>query len=194
MRGSVALVVVSIALGWTGVAADGALTARTPPGRACGPYADPSTHWNVVFGHATSTAQAVVLRRGLLAKAFKGITFKKRYCDDIELEVSGVDAPKQRQALAKEADASGVPVSFEQPDRQKASRPGEVSADFGDLPTLARASKLQQAIAVKGWRVNDIVRIALHDWRVIVPHIPGTVRSQFAAEARTAGYRISFEP
>ncbi len=154
---------------------------------------DTSTHWEAVFAHTTSVWQGILIRRQLAAKGFKGIEFEKDYCDDIELEVPGVDLPAQRQALAKEADSVAVPVSFESQDEQKPNGPGDVTAVFGNLPTLKRASALQGEIAVMGWRESDIVRVALHDWKVIVAHIPAAVESGFAAEAKRAGYTVTFE-
>jgi hypothetical protein len=154
---------------------------------------DTSAHWEAVFGHTTSVSQAIPIQRALAVKGFKGIQLEMDSCDDIELEVSGVDSPAQRLALAKEADRVNVPVSFESQDEQKQNRPGEVTAVFGTLPTLKRASTLQGAIAVKGWRESDIVRLSLHSWRVIVAHVPNGVKASFATEARRAGYRVTFE-
>ena len=164
-------------------------------GSPCGfyPFADPSTHWEAVFGHRTSVAEAILFRRQLTAKAFKGIQLERDYCDDIELEIPGLDAPSDRTAFAKEADASGVPVSFEAPDNQKQSDPGEVTAVFGHRPTLKRASDLLGEVAVKGWREVDVVRVALHDWKVVLHHVPANAESDLAAEARSAGYSVTFE-
>ena len=138
-------------------------------------------------------AEAILLRRQLEAKAIKGIQLERDYCDDVELEVPGLDSPAERQAFASEADASGVPVSFEQPDNQKPNAPGEVSAVFGHRPTLKRASDLLGEVAVKGWREVDIVRVALHDWKVVLYHVPANAQGDMAAEARTAGYTVTFE-
>jgi hypothetical protein len=166
-----------------------------PGGSPCGvyPFADSSTHWEAVFGHRTSTAEAILLRRTLAAKAFQGVQLEQDYCDDVELEVPGVDSPSERESFAKEADASGVPVSFEPPDNQKANGPGEVSAVFGHRPTLKRASDLLGDVAVKGWREVDIVRVALHDWKVVLHHVPASAESDLANEARSAGYAVTFE-
>lgn len=146
-----------------------------------------------MFAHTTSVTQAIPIQRALAVKGFKGIQLEVDACDDIELEVSGVDLPAQRLALGKEADRVNVPVSFESQDEQKQNRPGEVTAVFGTLPTLKRASALQGAIAVKGWRENDIVRLSLHSWKVIVAHVPSAAKTSFAAEARRAGYSVSFQ-
>jgi len=126
-------------------------------------------------------------------KGFKGVQLEIDSCDDIELAVSGADSPALRLALAKEADRVAVPVSFESQDEQKHNRPGEATAVFGTLPTLKRASTLQGAIAVKGWRESDIVRLSLHSWKVIVAHVPSGAKASFAAEARRAGYKVTFE-
>jgi hypothetical protein len=154
---------------------------------------DTGTRWEAVFAHTTSISQATLIRRQLAAKGFRGIKFEKDYCDDIELIVSGPDSPAQRKALAREGDSVAAPVSFESPDNQKPNRPGDVTAVFAHLPTLSRASSVQGDIAVMGWRESDIVRVALHDWKVIVAHIPAGVESGFAAEAKRVGYKVTFE-
>jgi hypothetical protein len=161
----------------------------------CGtyPFADSSTHWEAVFGHRTSVAEALLLRRELEAKAFKGIQLERDYCDDIELEIPGLDTPAERLAFQNETGTSGVPVSFEPPDNQKPNGPGEVTAVFGHRPTLKRASDLLGDVAVKGWREVDIVRVSLHDWKVVLHHVPQSGEADFAAEARGGGYTVTYE-
>lgn len=163
------------------------------PRENCGVPPDTSTHWEAVFGHTSSVSQAIVLRKQLAKKELNGIQFEKKYCDDIELMIPGFDSPTQRKAFAKEGDTSGVPVAFEASDNQKRNAQGELTAVFGRLPTLKRASALQGEIAVKGWRENDVVRAGLHSWKVIVMHIPASAQNGFASEAKGAGYKISFE-
>jgi hypothetical protein len=166
-----------------------------PSGSPCGfyPFSDPSTHWEAVFGHRTSLAEAILLRRELQAKAFKGIQFERDYCDDIELETPGLDSPAERISFRDEAHASGVAISFESPDNQKPNNQGEVSAVFGHRPTLKRASDLLLQISQKGWNDGDIVRVSLHDWKVVVAHVPQSAETDFAAEARSGGYTVTFE-
>jgi hypothetical protein len=160
----------------------------------CGayPFTDSSTHWEAVFGHRTSTAEAILLQRQLAAKAFR-VQLERDYCDDVELEIPGFDTPAQRAALLGEAHSSGVTVSFEPPDNQKPNNAGEVSAVFGHRPTLKRASDLLGEVANKGWTESDIVRISLHDWKVVFRHVPQTGEADFAAEARSGGYTVTFE-
>ncbi len=161
----------------------------------CGryPFSDSSTHWEAVFGHRTSVAEANLLRRQLEAKAIKGIQLERDYCDDIELSLPGLDAPAERDAFAQEAGTSRVAFSFEPPDNQKPNHGGEATAVFGHRPTLKRASDLLGEVAVKGWHEADIVRVSLHDWKVVVRHIPVGVEGSFASEAAGAGYTVTFE-
>jgi hypothetical protein len=161
----------------------------------CGqyPFSDSSTHWEAVFGHRTSVAEANILRLQLQAKAIKGIQFERDYCDDIELEIPGLDVPSDRDAFFQEARVSGVLVTFEQPDNQKPNKPGEMTAVFGHRPTLKRASDMVLDVANKGWREADIVRVSLRDWKVILRHVPQSGESGFAAEARGGGYTVTFE-
>lgn len=162
----------------------------------CGkPNANPSEHWNAVFGHATSTWQAVLMRRPLQKYGFRGIQLQKDYCDDVELAVPGVDTPDIRKELVKEAVASRVCISFEPPDILKRSRPGIVKAVFGMRPTLARVNRLQCDIAYVGFREgSDIERLGLRSWRVVIYNIPVSSEESFAAEAKASGFRVTFVP
>jgi hypothetical protein len=169
--------------------------AARPTKAPCGtyPFSDSSTHWEAVLGHRTSMAEALLLREQLQAKNFKGIQLERDYCDDIELEIPGVDLPSARDAFAQEAGASGIQFSFEEPDNQKPNRPGQVTAVFGHRPTLKRASDLLGQVAHTGWHETDIIRVSIHDWKVVVRHIPTGVQSGFASEAAGAGYKVTFE-
>jgi len=138
-------------------------------------------------------AEAILLRRQLEAKAFKGIQLERDYCDDVELEIPGFDNPSDRDAFAQEAGTSGVAFSFEPPDNQKPNHPGEMTAVFGHRPTLKRASDLLGEVAQKGWHDSDVVRVSIHDWKVVVRHVPVSVESSFASEASGAGYSVTFE-
>ena len=159
----------------------------------CG-TADTSLHWEAVFGHVTSLDQAIVMRKQLQKHGFKGIGFEREYCDDIELQIPGLDTLKQRQAFATEAARAALPVSFEAPDNGKAAGSEEVTAVFGRLPTLKRASALQLAMATVGFRENtDIIRLELHSWKVVMYKIPRSSSSSFAAEAKRARFSVSFE-
>jgi hypothetical protein len=159
----------------------------------CGPFPDSSTHWEAVLGHRSSVAEAILLRRQFESHAIKGVQFEKDYCDDVELELPGLDSPSERDAFFFEARASGLVASFEPPDNQKPNDAGQVTAVFGHRPTLKRASDLLLDVANKGWREDDIVRVSSHDWKVVLRHVPASGEADFAAEARSGGYAVSFE-
>ncbi len=166
---------------------------RTKQG--CSARPNSSLHWNAVFGHVTSLWQGVLQKRRIQGSGFTGIQFEKDYCDDIELAVPGADTPAVRGELVKEATASHLSISFEPPDILKRSQPGIWKAIFGSRPTLSRANKLQSDIADVGFHEgSDIERIALHAWRVVLYNIPTSSRDDFAAEARSVGYRVTFVP
>jgi hypothetical protein len=44
------------------------------------------------------------------------------------------------------------------------------------------------------WEGSDIERLGLHSWRVVMYNIPASGKDGFAAEARGAGYRVTFVP
>ena len=163
--------------------------------QGCDRPPDTNTHWKAVFGHVTSVSQAIVLRKGLVVKGYQNIQLEKDYCDDVELVVNGLDTYQLRKSFAAEGERNGVQISFEAPDALKPNGPDELTAVFGHRPTLKRANALQQAAATKGYReFADIVRLGLHDWKVVVGHVPASGKDGFAVEARTGGFRISFEP
>jgi hypothetical protein len=162
----------------------------------CGqPIPSSSLHWNAVFGHATSQWQGVLQRRGIQHFGFTGIQLKKDYCDDIEVAVPGADTPTVRNELVKEADASRINISFEPPDILKRSDRDVVKAVFGIRPTLSRANRLQWEVAHVGFREgNDIERLGLHSWRVVLYNIPVREQDSFAAEAASVGFHVTFVP
>jgi hypothetical protein len=155
---------------------------------------DTSLHWEAVFGHATSLDQAQVVQKHLAKIGYKNIGFERDACDDIEIQVPGVDTPALRTAFAVEAVRAAIPVTFEAPDNAKALGPGEVNAVFGRFPTLKRANTLLLAMGSVGFRENtDIVRLGLHDWEVVMYRIPRSVSAAFAAEARKSHFSVTFQ-
>ena len=164
-------------------------------GQNCGGAPNPSLHWNAVFGHATSSWQATLIKRHVQAAGFGGVQFKKDYCDDIEVVVVGADTSAIRNQLGKEADQAHVGISFEPPDIAKRPDQDVVKAVFGLRPTLSRANRLQLDIGHVGFREGtDIERLALHSWRVVLYNVPVNGQQSFAAEAASVGYRVTFIP
>ena len=155
---------------------------------------DTSLHWEAVFGHVTSLDQALVMRKHLAKLGYKNIGFERDYCDDIELQIPGLDTAGLRQSFFAEAEKARVPVSFEAPDIGKSLASNEVTAVFGRLPTLKRANALLLSMATVGFRENtDIVRVDLHNWKVVLYKLPRSATSNFAAEAKRAHFSVTFE-
>jgi hypothetical protein len=155
---------------------------------------DTSLHWEAVFGHVTSLDEAIVQRKRLAKFGFRNIGFERDYCDDIELQIPGLDTATLRASFWAQASRAHIPVSFEAPDIGKQLGPGEVNAVFGRFPTLKRANALLMSMATVGFRENaDIVRLDLHSWKVVMYKIPRSVSSSFAAEAKRAHFSVTFE-
>jgi hypothetical protein len=172
-----------------------AQAASSPAGRrqGCRAYSNPSLHWDAVFRHATSRSQALRFLPDLRRSGFRDLRLERDYCDDIEIAINGFDTPGQRAEFAAEAGRASVTVSFEPPEIQKGAHPGYVKAVFGMLPTLARANSLQLRAAANGFREgSDIERLGLHAWRVVVYNIPVSSEGDFAAEAASVGYHVTF--
>jgi hypothetical protein len=161
--------------------------------QGCRAYSSPSLHWDAVFKHVTSRSQALRVVPDLRRNGFRDLRLERDYCDDIEIAVNGLDTPAQRADFAAEASRVDIGVSFEPPDIQKGSHPGYVKAVFGTLPTLARANALQLRAAVNGFREgSDIERLGLHAWRVVLYNIPASSEGDFAAEAASVGFHVTF--
>jgi hypothetical protein len=147
-----------------------------------------------VFGHVTSLDQAMVVQKRLAKFGYKSIGFERDACDDIEIQIPGVDQASDRNSFAKQASNARIPVTFEAPDNGKALAPGEVTGVFGRLPTLKRANNLLMQMGSVGFRENtDIVRLGLHSWMVVMYRIPKSVSSAFAAEARKSHFSVTFQ-
>jgi hypothetical protein len=173
--------------------AQGASSSSQRRSQGCRAFPNSSLHWNAVFGHYTSRSQAVVFVNRLQRLGFKGFTLEKDYCDDIEVAVAGIDSRHDRNDFVQEALQAHRTVSFEPPDIDKRPNPDVVKAVFGTLPTLARASKLQLDMAWHGFHEDsDIERLGLHSWRVVVYNVPASGEGDFAAEAASVGYHVTF--
>ena len=171
--------------------ASGRQTAR----KQCQSNPNSSLHWNAVFGHATSTWQATLIRRRIVSAGFGGVQLRKDHCDDVEVVVVGADTPAIRSELVREADLARVGISFEPPDILKRPDRDMAKAVFGVLPTLSRANRLQLEIARVGYREgSDVERLGLHSWRVVLYNIPWKIATNFAQEAQAAGFRVTLIP
>jgi hypothetical protein len=155
---------------------------------------DTSLHWEAVFGHVTSLDQALVIQKHLAKIGYKNIGFERDACDDIEIQIPGLDTPQMRESFAAQAVRAKIPVTFEAPDVGKSLANGEVTGVFGHFPTLKRANTLMLAMGSVGFRENtDIIRLGLHDWKVVMYKIPRSVSTSFATEARKSNFSVTFE-
>jgi hypothetical protein len=147
-----------------------------------------------VFGHFTTPLQGLPTKLKAQRSGFRGLTFERDWCDDVELMVEGLDTPEQRAEFAREASSADLVVSFEAPDSQKGSPGDLVTAVYGHRRTLAFANRLQWAISAVGFRENnDIIRVGFRDWKVVVYGIPADVQTAYAQQAASAGFRVTFE-
>jgi hypothetical protein len=161
--------------------------------QGCRAYSSPSLHWDAVFKHVTSRSQALLALPDLRRSGFRDLRLERDYCDDIEIAVNGLDTPAQRADFAAEASRVDVGVSFEPPDILKGPHPGYVKAIFGTLPTLARATSLQLRAAANGFKEgSDVERLGLHAWRLMLYNIPVSSEGDFAAEAASVGFHVTF--
>jgi hypothetical protein len=153
---------------------------------------DKSPHWEAVFGHFTNPTSAATFRARLARTGFKGLQIEDDGCGDFELEVAGLDQPGTRNAFVKEVVGAHYQVSFEAPGPEPHA-PGTLEAVFGNFKTIDAASEMQLRAAGRGFRYSDIEYDGPNDWEVVVYGIPTAKAAEFAKEARSAGFKITYE-
>ncbi|MGZ4396337.1 MAG: hypothetical protein ACXVZ2_13355, partial [Gaiellaceae bacterium] len=68
-------------------------------------------------------------------------------------------------------------------------------AVFGFRTTHAQAVKLKRLVVHRGFVGAEIERDACDHWSVVVNGItPAAMQKSFAAEASSAGFKVTFEP
>jgi len=144
-----------------------------------------------LFGHRRSQTAAQQLAGEAQGAGFEGLTVQGRGCDDYAVVLLGLRTLKQGLEFQKEARGAGFPVEIE-----CRSHPveGGLAAVFGHRQSPAAAQKLLQQAAAAGFQGLRVQQDSCGDWEVDLYGLqtPGQ-RRDFAAEARKAGFHVTFE-
>lgn len=144
------------------------------------------------FGHRRTRSQAQVLADEAAKSGFQGLVVERRSCTDFAVVLRGLTTMHQASAFEREARGAGFPVTLE-----CRSHPfeGGLTAVFGHRPTRRAAVVLRNRAAASGFKGLLVVQDRCDDWEVVLyGATTATQRRQLAAEARTVGFAITFEP
>jgi hypothetical protein len=151
------------------------------------------THNEAVFGHYASMAAALKVKRAAARLGFQGLKIENEGCGDFELEIDGADDTADRVSFAKEAAKAGYQVTFEQTWPPLKYKPGEVVGTFARFASVTAANAYMQRLAAVGYRYIDLAYSG-GKWLVVLPQVPVKNVPSIVAEARKAGFRITFKP
>ncbi len=183
------------------LAAAGASSGQAGSAGNCAQSDDPSEGWEAVFGHFTSRHAADKVVSQAIRKGFKVIRVEQDGCKDWEVEVpggNGLATSKQRHGFWREARSARFAVTFEAPCCLPGNDSGpDWEAVFGHEPSLEAATTLMKRAMRAGFKVMQVELDRPGDYEVEVPGGTGLQtekqRKDFTAEARSVGFRVSFE-
>jgi hypothetical protein len=192
----------ALALLAAGVASVGGLRAASAtPVDTCTAPESLNDGWEAVFGRYRSRAEAERMLSRAMKSGFKVIAIERDACNLWEVEVAGGSAfqtKEQRHEFWLEAKHGHFAVSFEAPCCEPGNDSGpDWEAVFGHVPTLEAASALLHRAMNVGFTVIEVELDRPGDYEVEVPGGSGLQtprqRKEFAAEARGAHFRVTFE-
>jgi hypothetical protein len=143
------------------------------------------------FGHFTSVAAANRVIDRADSAGFKGLSVEQRSCTDFAVVLRGLTSMRQARSFQREADGAGFKVTL---DCRSAPLQGSLVAVFGHRRTLSAANRLAAAAAHRGFKGLQVVQDRCTDWEVVLYGLQTSLeRREFAREARTAGFHVTFE-
>jgi hypothetical protein len=194
-----ALLVTALLLG-AGVAAAGcgssaptAPTTTSPPAvekSPCASEQEPGILAN--FGHFHSVAAANRMIERAHSYGFQGLEVQRRGCKDFAVVLRGVASVRQGHDLQAEARRVGLRVTL---DCRSLAPQGGLVAVFGHRRTRHAAEVLATKAGAQGFQGLQIVQDRCKDWAVVLYGLKTPrQRREFAREARSVGFRVTFEP
>jgi cell division septation protein DedD len=158
-------------------------------------HGNPDTRWKAVFGHFSQPARAAALTAELKKKGFTLAHVQNNGCGDYAVVVQGVDTQQTRDGFTAEAASAGYPgVSYQTVSTDTIPLPkGTWRAIFGTFATVDAANELERKAAERGFRMIDIEYAQPRRWRVAVAGVPAAKSQEFAREARSAGFTVTYD-
>jgi hypothetical protein len=147
-----------------------------------------------VFARRSTAAAAEALRTQAEGRGFQGLDIEEQGCGNFYVTLPGLADAKQFAAFKAEAKSAGFDVTLrcEPPPVQDT---GDLVAVFGLRRTHRLAVGLKRLVVGRGFISAEIRQESCNQWSVFVEGIkPGKTAKDFAAEARSAGFKVTFEP
>ncbi len=146
-----------------------------------------------VFARRSSAAAAEALRQQAETKGFKGLDVEEKGCGSFYVTLPGLADLKQFAAFKAEAKSAGFVVTLRC--EPAADDDGDYEAVFGFRKTHAQAVNLKGLVVQRGFVGAEIEMDACDHWSVVVNGITtAAMQKSFAAEASSAGFKVTFEP
>ena len=144
------------------------------------------------FGHRRTPGAAERLLRTAHHVGFQGLHVERRKCHDYAVVLTGLKSIREGRALQREAGSVGLAVTL---DCRSHPIEGGLAAVFGHRRRRAQALHLEAKAAAVGFQDLQVVQDRCNDWEVDLFGLKTPQQRQaFAAEARGAGFRVTFEP
>jgi len=148
--------------------------------------------FKAVFGRRSSAAAAEALRQQAESRGFKGLDVEENACGSFSVTLPGLTDAKQFAAFKAEAKSAGFDVTLRceaPPDNDN-----DVEAVFGFRRTHHLAVGLKALVVHRGFITAKIEMDGCNHWSVVVDGLTSAAMEKaFAAEARSAGFHVTFE-
>ncbi len=146
-----------------------------------------------VWPRRSSAAAAEAVRQEAESRGFQGLDVEERGCGNFYVTLPGLTDLKQFAAFKAEAKSAGfaVRVLCESPPDDN----GDTEAVFGFRRTHRLAVNLKRLVVERGFVGAEIEMDACDHWSVVVDGLTSdSMQKDFAAEARSAGFTVTFRP
>jgi len=146
-----------------------------------------------VFGQRSSATAAEALRQKAESRGFKGLDVQEAGCGVFLVTLPGLTGAQQFAQFKAEAKTAGFDVTM----RCEAAPSNQTGneAVFGWRRTHHEAVNLKRVVVHNGFVTALIIEDGCYHWSVVVPGITSDKMARdFAAEARSAGFKVTFRP
>jgi hypothetical protein len=146
-----------------------------------------------VFARRSSAAAAEAMRKQAEGRGFQGLDIEEQGCGNFYVTLPGLADVKQFAAFKAEAKSAGFDVTLRCEPPPSTDNSG-MEAVFGFRRTHRQAVALKRIVVARGFISAEIRQESCDRWSVVVGGIKsGKTAKDFAAEARSAGFTVTFE-